>query len=54
MCDNLYKVSHALAKQKQNPLNNVCVSCYIKSNKETSVSNELETTNNSEMIVEGD
>ena len=54
MCDNLHKVSDALAKQKQNPLNKLCASCYIKSNKETSVSNELETTNNSKMIIEGD
>lgn len=54
MCDNLYKVSDALAKQKQNPLNKLCASCYIKSNKEFSVSNELETTNNSKMIIEGD
>ena len=54
MCDNLFNVSDALAKQKQNPLNKLCASCYIKSNKETSVSNESETTNNSKMIVEGD
>ena len=54
MCDNLHKVSDALAKQKQNPLNKLCASCYIKSNKETSVSNELETTNNNKMIIEGD
>ena len=54
MCDNLFNVSNALAKQKRNPLNKWCVSCYLKSNKETSVSNELETVNNSKMIVEGD
>ena len=54
MCDNLFKVSDALAKQKQNPLNKCCVSCYLKSNKESSFSSELETINNSKMIVEGD
>ena len=40
--------------KKQNPMNKCFVSCYLKSNKETSVSNESETTNNSKMIVEGD
>ena len=54
MCDNLFNVSDALAKQKQNPMNKFFVSCYLKSNKEISVSNESETTNNSKMIVEGD
>ena len=44
MCDNLYKVSDALARETQNSLNKICVSCYINFNKEILVSNDLETT----------
>ena len=30
MCDNLYKVSDALAREKENPLNKLCVTYYKK------------------------
>ena len=32
MCDNLYKVSDALARETQNSLNKICVSYYINFN----------------------
>ena len=54
ICDNLFKISGVLSKQKQNPLNKFCYSCYLKLNKETLLSHELKTTNTSKIIVEGD
>ena len=38
ICDNLFKISGVLSKQKQNPLNKFCYSCYLKSNRETLLS----------------
>ena len=54
MCDNWIKLNDALDREKQNILNNVCVTCYREATKQKLVSNELETSFNSEMIVEGD
>ena len=52
MCDNLIKVNDALARGKENPLNNCVLLVTKKTSKQTSVSNKLEITINSEMFVE--
>ena len=41
MCDNMIKVSDALARDKENPLNKFCVTCFKEVTKQTSVSNEI-------------
>ena len=51
MCDNLIKANDALARDKENPLNKFCVTCFKEATKQTSVSNELETNTNSEMAM---
>ena len=46
----MFKISDALSKQKENPLNKFCFSCYETSNGETLLSNELEDGNKNTII----
>ena len=50
ICNNMFKISDALSKQKENPLNKFCSSCYETSNGETLLSNELEDGNKNTII----
>ena len=51
ICNNMFNISDALSKQKENSLNKFCPSCYETSNGETLLSKELKDGNKNTIII---